>query len=289
MTQHTSSYERYQDLLIERAIQGLSGEELVEMNKLKRQFPRDDDDSFEQVVAALDVALNKAIDDTSVELPAPLRSRLLRQADNYLEHQHEDAGGMKTDSDGDSHDTIAGGPSPAKSESAWTVRERLFAFVTAASLLIAVVSFATRPERPPPAPPALSLAEQRTRLIETAADVHTTKWEATPDPAAKKASGDVVWSDQQQQGFMRFTGLPVNDPEEQQYQLWIFDFEQSDETPVDGGVFNITSTGEVIVPIDAKLRISKAKMFAVTIEKPNGVPRSERERLPLLAKVDFGR
>ena len=49
------------------------------------------------------------------------------------------------------------------------------------------------------------------------------------------------------------------------------------------GVFDVTETGQIIVPIDNKLSITEAKAFAVTIEAPGGVVQSKRDRLPLLA------
>ncbi len=36
------------------------------------------------------------------------------------------------------------------------------------------------------------------------------------------------------------------------------------KTPVNGGIFNVQATGEVVVPIDAELNIKKPKLFAVT-------------------------
>ena len=84
---------------------------------------------------------------------------------------------------------------------------------------------------------------------------------------------------------MRFNGLPVNDPAVEQYQLWIFDAQQDQRYPVDGGVFDVTSAAETVVQIDPKLRIVEPTLFAITIEKPGGVVVSSRERLPLLAKV----
>jgi anti-sigma-K factor RskA len=130
-----------------------------------------------------------------------------------------------------------------------------------------------------------NVAQLRAALIASAPDVVEADWSAgtTPIPGA---TGDIVWSTQRQQGFMRFRGVPVNAPTKAQYQLWIFDKNQSDTTPIDGGVFDITSDGEVVVPIDAKLRVRDPFMFAVTIEKPGGVVVSARERLPLLAKLD---
>ena len=125
--------------------------------------------------------------------------------------------------------------------------------------------------------------EARAQLLATANDVTTLAWTATEDPAAKGASGDVVWSESQQRGFMRFVGLAVNDPKQLQYQLWIFDKHRDQAFPVDGGVFDITPAGEVIVPISAKLPVGEPVLFAVTVEKPGGVVVSKRERIVVTA------
>ncbi len=84
---------------------------------------------------------------------------------------------------------------------------------------------------------------------------------------------------------MVFTGLKPNDPKRQQFQLWIFDPTRADweAKPVDGGVFDVSSDGEVVVPIDAKLNVRETALFAVTLEVPGGVVVSERERLVLTA------
>ena len=78
---------------------------------------------------------------------------------------------------------------------------------------------------------------------------------------------------------MRFRGLAPNDSSESQYQLWIFDPTRADweAKPVDGGVFDVPDTGEVVVPIDAKLAVAETALFAITIEVPGGVVVSERE------------
>ena len=52
---------------------------------------------------------------------------------------------------------------------------------------------------------------------------------------------------------------------------------------VDGGVFDVPSTGEVIVPITAKLRVGGATLFAVTVERPGGVVVSRREHIVVTA------
>lgn len=143
-------------------------------------------------------------------------------------------------------------------------------------------------EVPVPPPPVKTLAEQRAELLASAKDVTTLAWTATKDPNATGATGDVVWSKAEQKGFMRFTGLAVNDAAQIQYQLWIFDKNRPQETPVDGGVFDVSSTGEVIVPITAKLSVDEPVLFAVTIEKPGGVVVSKRERIVVTAAPKTG-
>jgi hypothetical protein len=109
------------------------------------------------------------------------------------------------------------------------------------------------------------------RQADTAPDMVTWPFKGQVDEF-KAAGGAVVWSDQLQKGYLRLTGLPANDPKVAQYQLWIVDPSRSKE-PVDGGVFDVavSPTGEVIVPIDAKLPIDTPAAFAITREKPGGV------------------
>jgi len=41
----------------------------------------------------------------------------------------------------------------------------------------------------------------------------------------------------------------------------------------------------VLVPIEAKLRVQKPTLFAVTVEKPGGVVVSDQKRIALVAKL----
>ncbi|MEM6688223.1 MAG: anti-sigma factor [Planctomycetota bacterium] len=111
-------------------------------------------------------------------------------------------------------------------------------------------------------------------------------WSDGPTAFEQSVTGDVVWDGDTQEGYMKFVGLPINDPGSEQYQLWIIDPER-DEEPIDGGVFDCTSDGEMIVRIDAKLKVIDPQAFAITIEQPGGVVVSTQERLPLLAKVSI--
>jgi hypothetical protein len=156
----------------------------------------------------------------------------------------------------------------------------------AAAAAIAVVvapALSSRRGQLPPAPTD-STAQLRTAL---AAAVSPLAWAATADSAALGAGGDVVWSDSAQAGVMRITGLAANDPTTVQYQLWIFDAARDERYPVDGGVFDVPAgASEVLVPIRAKIRVSEATLFAVTVERPGGVVVSDRSRIVLLAQRD---
>ncbi|WP_428390018.1 anti-sigma factor domain-containing protein [Mucisphaera sp.] len=90
------------------------------------------------------------------------------------------------------------------------------------------------------------------------------------DASVEGARGEVVWDNASQAGFVRLDGLAVNDPAEAQYQLWIVDPERDDQ-PIDGGVFDVTAAGEVVIAIDAKLAVVSPTAFAITRERPGGV------------------
>jgi anti-sigma-K factor RskA len=99
-----------------------------------------------------------------------------------------------------------------------------------------------------------------------------------------KPTGDVVWSDTAQAGYIRLSGLPKNDPNKETYQIWIVAENQDPKTPVDGGTFDVNADGEVIIPIDPKVKVQNPQAFAITVEKPGGVVVSKQEKLAALAK-----
>jgi len=142
----------------------------------------------------------------------------------------------------------------------------------------------SEPATPPEHPSAVDPAAQREHLLASNPYVLRRPWRAGPDAAGLTVSGDVVWDPRSQTGFMRFVGLRRNEPNAEQYQLWIFDARRDERYPVDGGVFNITGArqGDVI-PIKAALSVGVPLKFAVTIEKPGGVVVSDRTRVAALA------
>ena len=243
---------RVHELLADRATEGLTAEEQRELEQLGAAG----DESYDLAAAAADVA---TLDIQA--MPTVIAGRVLARV-----------GGATV--------------TPIRKKSG--NRAQTFAVIAAAAAIVlaigAVVWSIAKPPRVATLPQPPSIAEQRAQLLAAGGDVTTLAWTATEDPNAKGAGGDVVWSASKQQGFMRFVGLTPNDRTAIQYQLWIFDASRDAAFPVDGGVFDVSATGEVIVPIVPKLRVDKVALFAVTVEKPGGVVVSKRERIVVTAK-----
>lgn len=130
----------------------------------------------------------------------------------------------------------------------------------------------------------------RRRLLEVP-DTIRLAWQPfdLPDAPAEQQDvrGDVVWNNELEQGYLRFTGLAVNDPEVEQYQVWVID-ERGMEQKVSGGVFNATAEGEVIVPIDPAIDVGRVALFAITIEEPGGTWVPDLKRRVVVAPADEG-
>jgi hypothetical protein len=270
MSHAPDSHERRLELLAERALFGLSPEELREL----RQLGGDDSpvDDLALAVAALDLGLH-GHEMAHQALPAHLRQRTL---DAMRQAAAEGRPATPPIVPGSVERRIAN-EAPRRDWLGWAV--------AAAALAVAAFSFSRQPNLGEESP-----IDLRSNLLAAAkrdpGSVFQADWTATEDPAAQGASGRVIWSDKLQRGVMEFTGLEANDPKQNQYQLWIFDADRPEATPVDGGVFDIPAgKKEVLVPIDARLPIKQATLFAITVEKPGGVVVSDRKRLPLLAPV----
>ena len=106
-----------------------------------------------------------------------------------------------------------------------------------------------------------------------------------PDAAGHAVKGEVVWDPRSSGGYIKLSGLPVNDPKREQYQLWVFDGTRDQRYPVDGGLFNVTKDGELELWIRVPIPVRDAAMFAVTVEQSGGTVVSDRGRIVALAKA----
>ena len=243
--------EQTLDLCADRFTTGLDREDEVALDRLAN---RADIEEFERALASVHLGLL-----TEVEAPpAEFMARLEEQGRHHV---------SANAADGRTRGRLVAFPSSALAWTGWLV---------AAALLCMLIPFGDSQD---------DVLTLRDTLVADASDLVRVSWTATEDAAAAGAGGDVVWSSARQEGYMRFRGLAPNDSSESQYQLWIFDPTRADweAKPVDGGVFDVPDTGEVVVPIDAKLAVAETALFAITIEVPGGVVVSERERLVLTA------
>ncbi len=271
------------DLLCKQATHGLDEREAKELERM--EYRAADAESIELTVAALGL-----IDlDTKEEMPAHLHAKILAGAENFFAAQQYAVS--------DTADVIAPPVREIVLNDAATARPWFawlgWAVAAAACVVLAVniflpktgSNFAVNPPIPTPTPERkLGPAEQRQQLVNSPGQVLTVQLGKGTVKEIADVSGDIVWSDEKQAGYIRVKGLPKNDISKETYQLWIFDETQDPKTPIDGGTFDINSDGEVIIPIDAKLKAKNPSLFAVTIEKPGGVVVSGRGRIAALAK-----
>lgn len=265
--------ERLLELLADRATDGLDAPRMIELqNKLASvDTDRLDIDGLELAAAALQVGSLQATDSMQ-DMPDSLSASIIKSGEAAMQVAAENVDSIPID---------AGRPATTRGAGAtvaWAV--------AAAAIVLAIAAWMFDFSSGPAGQPQLSAVGQRAALIDAADDVITTAWAPPASAAYAKVRGDVVWSDSRQEGYMRLTGMPVNDPDQVQYQLWIVD-PGRDKHPVDGGVFDITAEGEVIVPIRAKLAVDKPTIFAITVEKPGGVVVSDGP-LEIIASVNRG-
>lgn len=286
------------DLLAERATDGLDAASAARLEKLLAEAD-EGEDHFDLAAASLELA-RVAADENAEDLPAAARERLRREARRFAAglppsgvtplERPVPRSRFRPDAAGDT--SLLRAPWLP-----WLVAAVLFVAAATGWWRVLVLSRSgdLRPTPPVVAAPAgvsPALIPQdrspelaRAALLASSGHTPPLPFAGTPDPAAQGVTGDVVWSPERQRGFLRFQNLPGNDPKVYQYQLWIFDATRDDRYPIDGGVFDVPATGEVVIPIEAKLEVREAALFAITIEKPGGAVVSSRERLVLLAKA----
>jgi hypothetical protein len=297
--------EPTQDLLIERTLWGLEPSQETELS-----VAVSDVDStayeFERTVGALAVGMWARSEPES--FPADLGARLRALGASTLSRPSGIAPSAGADESAAS--ATGDGPIPFPTgghDSAVPVGRAAKAsplqwmgWLAAAACLTYAIFVATPDARPRPGG-APDTSARLASLERDATDIVRANWAGMSAIGApvhaldEGVSGEIIWSDERDEGFMKISGIRPNDPDEFQYQLWIFDAERRTgdlpqfraeglpevltQRPVDGGVFDVPagSTGEVLVPVNAKLPVGKGVIFAVTKEPPGGVVVSDRD------------
>ena len=268
--QTDSEDERLGELLMQRATGALSAPEADALTQALAKLPPGEVARWERAAAELAAAFAAADPAMRESMPESLADRVISSGEAIVRSQPR-ALPIATSA-------VA---APRSNALAWT---GWFAAAAAVALWFAIPRTNTRAVTPAVAPVASTPMQLRDSLLSADSATDRLAWTATKDSSARTASGDVIWSARAQRGVMHIVGLQANDRRRWQYQLWIFDKTRDQKYPVDGGVFDIPAgQTDVYVPIDARVPVGDAVMFAITVEPAGGVVVSTRERIALLA------
>jgi hypothetical protein len=304
---------RLTELSVDELLGASTEDEAAELQRLRLRFPEFDFGSLERAAAALHLASLPA----SEAMPERLNIQIATDASEFFRSQESLVPLVPP--------TLVPPPDPVPASRAWiqyggwltaaailvaSVLTRHHAAIPVTQSPAPVVAEeprspfneptpapvtlpATRPETVPE--PALTPEPQtdedpstaRAQLLASHRPLVQRAWRPGTDATGTLVKGDVVWDPRSQTGYMRFVGLSQNNPNVEQYQLWIFDASRDPRFPVDGGVFNAvpTAKGEFVIPIRAHLPVDVATMFVVTVERPGGVVVSDRSRIAAVANV----
>ena len=267
------------DLLAEQSGGGLSDAQQAELDALLRESLDHQSGEFDESAAALAEAFAAGAEFEPI--PSQVRERCIGSARAVMSEE-------------------PAGPAPVSAPLRFSpVREPARAgfpmgwLAAAACLVLAVFGWLPKPSATAPTNPwinttgnAQTLLEERQAFLESHADAIVWDFVNWSDEYAG-VTGDVVWDPATNEGYMRFSGLPANDPNRERYQLWIVDSARGtplEVPPIDGGLFDIGSdSGEWVVRFRARLPVEDVYGFGITVEDPEGVVISKQERKAAIA------
>ncbi|HMO12853.1 MAG TPA: anti-sigma factor [Pirellulaceae bacterium] len=286
---NSSKNDRLLELLVDQATMGLSDAEKVELGSLLNALGLDDDWSFDQVAAIIDLGV---AEEEMNPLPSHIRNKVVDQARDYLAVEKSSQRHAAQIEDRRPLSNIVE-QQPTKSERtapAVSNRELLAWLATAACLLLAAFAWFSRANGPSGRTPVV---ESATPLIKQVGELDFDEFlqrsnlmrvdlAPGPDQSAVAATATVYWDPQKKLGFIKIAGLRPNEASAEQYQLWIIDRVRGIEDRPNAGVFDISEAGEVIFRFRSDLEIFDAQGFAVTVEKPGGINKSDLSRIALI-------
>ncbi|MFN5958369.1 MAG: hypothetical protein ACK462_10600, partial [Planctomyces sp.] len=272
-----SPRERFEELLLDRAVEGLSPEQERELLALSRSLGLEIHDGYDQAAAAVDLALTVPGRFSALpELPADLAQRVLEQGVSFVRSQ---TGTERAEpkvvpplrisrslTDGDRAGTPTTTDQPRGS--AWTLVRGYGGWVAAAACLALLISQrdggnsgrispvagagsgirtgSTNNAQLPLEGIGKAVIGQVNELVssifnERPEDMPVVTLYAPDDDLQSKAIGSVIWSPERQMGVLLAHGIAPIDKPGDTYQLWIVDTLRDQRFPVDGGIFSIDS------------------------------------------------
>ncbi len=287
---------RREELLADRAAQGLTPAETVELEALGAG----DDESIDRAAAMLDRGLSR--DARTEAMPEAIRARLLAMGQQWAKSVGRDSG-----SEDHRHVTPALRlAQPAASESTvvpGTLRmgDRVFRLGTglggwlaaAACLGFAAIVVTRNPgERVIEIPIVREIGEAFKAPVQG-----FDEFKERGDVVALASSGDdgteaeLVFDPAADCGFLAVSGLDPSAHSDCQYQLWVFDAGRADPHPVNGGLFDVQTVqagAKIVIPVSTRLPVKNPVAFAVSVEPRGGSVITEPQRIRIQPRLDVG-
>ncbi|MGD9689239.1 MAG: hypothetical protein AB7K52_00180 [Phycisphaerales bacterium] len=286
--------ERLEELLAERAVQGLEAEGHEELRTLMTSARVDENDGLERAAAALHVALaGTEVPRAGEGMPTALRAKLSQMGQEWAAKQRGEAAPAPR--------LVGGGELPSRTAARPAGSRVLTLGVTWGGWMVAAASLALVANilprsNPNTAPGGGTMASrpdlspnERLLALEHRADTGDEIVAIDAAGASTGVEAELRLDPQTREGYLAIAGLDVSDKSDKQYQVWVLDAGR--DHPVDGGTFDIRGVQEgakVIVPVNPRLPLRNPVGFAVS-EEPRGgvvVPRADhilvRAALPLM-------
>lgn len=290
---------RLNELLADRAVQGLSEGEQSELRQLLAAAGKAEDTTLDLAAAACDRAFNHA--DTAVELPASLLAALDREGDAWC------AGVSSQSVAGRIHDRAPFRSDVGRGHAVRTPFKRFTReyggwLAAAACLAFGIYTLSTQPTPgttgPAPFKGAI-IADSLTRPIENMAlslrqraVERLERWfksgsdfklvplaTATPDAGTDLAVGQVMWNAEEGTGVLQIKGLDESKTTASRtYRINVYDAKTGKQMAIQTGTVTLhPGQKDVIVPIDSDALIRDAAAFVVSVcsQGPMGVPQNE--------------
>jgi hypothetical protein len=298
---------RLDELLIDRAVRGLSSEESQELAKLLDAAGKADDVSFDRAAAALDMALHN---DINVEVPPALLKQLQHDAQAYC-------AGVSSARDESIVGRIGAMPSRAfdavmdhravRTPMVMTrryTREWSGWIAAAAAVAFGVYMWSERSA----ADRKLSSDVYRATIGGESLDELAQKAEARLERYARSGAqllripmglakpvasgnatvGEVTWNSAEGTGVLKVTNLEPA-AKGTAYQLWVYDEARDQRYPVSAGTIQVQpGKTETLIPIDPSIKVSSAAAFTVTLEQAGGNVTATREKVVSIAVPQAG-
>lgn len=314
-----SRFERLEELLCDKAVQGLSAAEEAELRLLRAELGVGEDDAIEHAAAAAMLAMTAG---ESVEpMPDSLRARLDARAADWCRGQGDLASKAhelqlvafepKSPAENDAKSELATGQirfGDRVYQAARSLRGGGGVMSAAACLtLAAFVATWNNPVAQTGLQEAGLTSTFATAITEAADSIRTlaenspvarydellssgrnvvAAHAAAPLPTPQPISAEFLWEPGADRGFIRVSGLAATADRDVTYQAWVYDQSRPEPYPVDAGTFDIPHEGGTyIIPVSARLPVLRPAAFAVTLERAGGVVVSAPERVLLVGEV----